>query len=47
MANELSLDNVGGIFLVLQAGLGIVCSVAVIGYIWKSRRLEKKAIAQT
>jgi hypothetical protein len=42
MANELSLDNVGGIFVVLLAGLGIACSIAVIEYIWKSRRLEKK-----
>ena len=58
MANELSLDNVGGIFVVLLAGMGIACSIAVIEYIWKSRRLEKtinirhsdlvkKAIAQT
>ena len=42
MANELSLDNVGGIFVVLLAGMGIACSIAVIEYIWKSRRLEKK-----
>ena len=42
MANELSLDNVGGIFVVLLAGMGIACSIAVFEYIWKSRRLEKK-----
>jgi hypothetical protein len=42
MANELSLDNVGGIFVVLVAGMGIACSIAVIEYILKSRRLEKK-----
>ena len=42
MANELSLDNVGGIFVVLLAGMGIACSIAVIEYIWKSRILEKK-----
>ena len=41
-ANELSLDNVGGIFVVLLAGMGIACSIAVLEYIWKSRRLEKK-----
>ena len=42
MANELSLDNVGGIFVVLLAGMGIACSIAVIEYIWKYKRLEKK-----
>ena len=42
MANELSLDNVGGIFVVLLAGMGIACSIAVIEYIWKSRRLENQ-----
>ena len=30
-ANELSLDNVGGIFVVLLAGMGIACSIAVLG----------------
>jgi hypothetical protein len=30
MANELCLDNVGGIFVVLLAGMGIACSIAVI-----------------
>ena len=41
-ANELSLDNVGGIFVVLLAGMGIACTIAVLEYIWKSKRLEKK-----
>ena len=36
------MDNVGGIFVVLLVGMGIACSIAVIEYIWKSRRLEKK-----
>ena len=30
-ANELSLDNVGGIFVVLLAGMGIACTIAVLG----------------
>jgi hypothetical protein len=30
------------IFVVLLAGMGIACTIAVIKYIWKSRRLEKK-----
>jgi hypothetical protein len=47
MANELSLDYVRGIFVVLLAGMGKAYSIAVIEYIWKSRRLEKKTMSAT
>lgn len=37
-ANELSLANVGGVFVVLMAGMGLACLVAVFEFIWKSRK---------
>ena len=42
MASSLSLDNVGGIFVVLLAGVGAACTIAVIEFVWKSRKLERK-----
>ena len=42
MANELSLDNVGGIFVVLLAGMGVACAISVGEFVWKSRKLERK-----
>jgi ABC-type amino acid transport substrate-binding protein len=42
MANELSLDNVGGIFVVLLAGMGVACAISIGEFIWKSRQLERK-----
>ena len=42
-ANELSLDNVGGVFVVLLAGMGVACTIAVVEFVWKSRKLEKKS----
>ncbi|XP_071747530.1 glutamate receptor ionotropic, kainate 2 isoform X1 [Lepeophtheirus salmonis] len=41
-ANELSLANVGGVFVVLLAGMGIACLVAVFEFIWKSRKLANE-----
>ena len=38
-ANELSLANVGGVFVVLLAGMGLACLIAVFEFIWKSRKL--------
>jgi ionotropic glutamate receptor len=38
-ANELSLANVGGVFVVLLAGMGLACLIAVFEFIWKSRQL--------
>jgi len=37
-ANELSLANVGGVFVVLLAGMGLACLIAVFEFIWKSRK---------
>ena len=36
-ASELSLANVGGVFVVLLAGMGLACLIAVFEFIWKSR----------
>ena len=44
-ANELTLDSVGGIFVVLIAGMGIACAISVIEFLWKGGRLEKKVSA--
>ncbi len=38
-ANELSLANVGGVFVVLLAGMGLACLIAVFEFIWKSRKM--------
>lgn len=37
-ANELSLANVGGVFVVLAAGLGLSFLVALLEFIWKARQ---------
>ena len=42
-ANELTLDSVGGVFVVLIAGMGIACAISVLEFIWKGSSLEKKA----
>ena len=44
-ANELTLDSVGGIFVVLIAGMGIACAISVIEFLWKGGRLERKVSA--
>ena len=38
-ASELSLANVGGVFVVLLAGMGLACLIAVFEFIWRSRKL--------
>ena len=40
--NELTLDSVGGIFVVLIAGMGIACAISVMEFLWKGGRLERK-----
>lgn len=42
-ANELTLANVGGVFVVLLAGMGMACLIAVFEFIWKSRRLTRQS----
>ncbi|XP_014247018.1 glutamate receptor ionotropic, kainate 2-like isoform X3 [Cimex lectularius] len=38
-ANELSLANVGGVFVVLMGGMGVACVIAVCEFVWKSRKV--------
>lgn len=38
-ASELGLDNVGGVFVVLMAGLGFACIISVCEFIWRSRKV--------
>ncbi|XP_045136582.1 glutamate receptor ionotropic, kainate 5-like [Portunus trituberculatus] len=38
-ANALGLNNVGGVFVVLLAGMGLASVVAVCEFVWKSRKL--------
>lgn len=40
-ASELSLANVGGVFVVLLAGMGLACLIAVFEFIWKSRKMAQ------
>ena len=35
----------GGIFVVLIAGMGIACAISVIEFLWKGGRLERKVSA--
>ena len=42
-ANELNFDSVGGVFVVLIAGMGCACAISVLEFIWKGASLEKKA----
>ena len=41
-ANELTLDSVGGIFVVLIAGMGIACAISVLEFLWEGHKLEEK-----
>lgn len=41
-ASALSLANVGGVFVVLGAGLGTACIVAIVEFIWKSRKIDSE-----
>ncbi|XP_022255411.1 glutamate receptor ionotropic, kainate 2-like [Limulus polyphemus] len=38
-ASELGLDNVGGVFVVLMAGLGFACVIVLGEFTWKSRKV--------
>ena len=42
-ANELSVDSVGGVFVVLIGGMGVACLISVLEFLWKRRSLENKA----
>ena len=49
-ANELGLRNIGGIFLVLIAGLVLGILVAVVEFVWKSREnaeIDRVSVATT
>ncbi len=37
-ANELSLANVGGVFVVLAVGLCLSFVVAILEFVWKSKK---------
>lgn len=37
-ANALGVENVGGIFVVLMAGLALAIIVAIIEFVWRSRK---------
>ena len=37
-ANALAIANVGGVFVVLVAGLGLSLIVAILEFVWKSRK---------
>ena len=42
MANELTLDSVGGIFVVLIAGMGLACAISILEFLWKGGSMERK-----
>lgn len=37
-ANELSFENVGGVFVVLAAGLGLAFFIAFLEFTWKAKQ---------
>ncbi|XP_013791388.2 glutamate receptor ionotropic, kainate 2-like isoform X2 [Limulus polyphemus] len=39
--NELGLANIGGVFVVLLAGLGFACIIALVEFIWKTKTLSR------
>lgn len=41
-AAELSLSNVGGVFVVLLGGLAISCVIAITEFIWETRKIDEK-----
>lgn len=43
-ANELSLANVGGVFVVLAAGLALSFFVAFFEFIWKARQASNDQV---
>ena len=40
-AASLSIANVGGIFVVLLAGLGVACITACVEYLWTGRQANR------
>ncbi|XP_037079302.1 LOW QUALITY PROTEIN: glutamate receptor ionotropic, kainate 2-like [Pollicipes pollicipes] len=46
-ASELGLDQVGGVFVVLLAGMAAACCIAICEFIWKSRQLNQAAHVST
>ena len=42
-ANELTLDSVGGVFVVLLAGMGLACATSVLEYVWNRKNRKNKA----
>lgn len=40
-ANELGLPNVGGVFVVLLAGLGMAAIIAVFEFIWRTKKIPR------
>ncbi|GIY31918.1 glutamate receptor ionotropic, kainate 2 [Caerostris extrusa] len=40
-ASELGLPNVGGVFVVLLAGLGMAAIVAVFEFIWRTKKIPR------
>ena len=44
-ANELTLDSVGGVFVVLLAGMGLACATSVLEYVWNRKNRTKPRTA--
>lgn len=40
-ASELGLPNVGGVFVVLLAGLGMAAIIAVFEFIWRTKKIPR------
>jgi ionotropic glutamate receptor len=43
-ANELSLANVGGVFVVLSVGLCLSFIVAILEFIWKAKKISNDQV---
>lgn len=40
--SEMGLANVGGVFVVLLAGLGVACIIAIMEFIWKTQKITRE-----
>lgn len=44
MANELKIENVGGVFVVLAVGLSLALIVAFLEFTWKAKQISHEQV---
>ena len=46
-ANELSFENVGGVFVVLAVGLALASLIAIFEFTWKAKQTSHEQVINT